>query len=233
MRRWVPYSLLLHVVLLAVMVWFGTFVDPPRRTPQRVVRVTLRQEPRERPPAPQEQAPETPVEQPVAQPEATPPPAEKPPERPRPTPEARPEDRPVRRREETPPEPEREEPEETPAETPAVAAPAPERSQITAVDQPFPYQYYTSLIEGTLNRNWHPKQLGFRDRSARTCTVHFFIERDGTITRETIVGSSGIPLFDREALQAVKTTRSFPPLPSGFATRALGVTFVFTLRSGL
>lgn len=231
MRRWIPQSLALHVLLLVAAIWFGSMVDPPRQQPKRVLRVTLREAPRQRP----EEPPAEPVVEPEPEPErpAPEPEPEKKVEKPAVLPEAKPEQKKVREEPaEVEPEPEPE-PEETDAEPAETAPAAPERSQVTATDQPFPYQYYFSLIEGSIARQWQPKRLGFRDRSTRTCTVHFFIERDGVITRETVVESSGIPLFDREALQAVKSVRRFPPLPGGFAARSLGVTFVFTLRSGL
>ena len=98
---------------------------------------------------------------------------------------------------------------------------------------PSRFQYYLTLLEGRVSRNWNPKQLGFRQGSARTCVVHFHVEQDGRVTRETVTRSSGVPLFDREALQAVKRVGRFQPLPAGLATGALGVTFVFTLKSGL
>jgi len=232
-RRWLPHSLLMHVLLLAGMIWLGSYVDPPRRPPQRVLRVRIREQPQEQP-RPEPEQPQ------VVEPEPEPEPQPRQPEREKPAklPEAEPRQQRVREKPEPEPEPEPErprpettdEPVEEPVEQPA---PVPERSQVTGTDQPFPYQYYFSLIEGGIARQWKPKQLGFRDRSSRVCTVHFFIEKDGTITRETVVVSSGIPLFDREALQAVKAARKFPPLPGGFAARSIGVTFVFTLRSGL
>jgi len=232
-RRWIPYSLLFHLLMLVVMIWFGSFVDPPRQRPQKVIRVTLRQEPREEPvQQPRQETPVVAAEPEVVRPEPEP---EKQREEPAKLPEVKPEQKPVREDPEPQPqEPQPEQRDDTPVEPLEDApAPVPERSQVAATDQPFPYQYYFGLIEGGIARKWQPKRLGFRDRSSRTCTVHFFIERNGLITRETIVESSGIPLFDREALQAVKSVRRFPPLPGGFSTGSLGVTFVFTLRSGL
>jgi TonB family protein len=92
---------------------------------------------------------------------------------------------------------------------------------------------YLGLIESRISRNWNPKQLGFRNSKAHSCTVHFFIARDGTINRESMVLQSGIPFFDREALQAIKSVRKFPPMPDDFSGRELGVTFVFTMRSSI
>jgi len=92
---------------------------------------------------------------------------------------------------------------------------------------------YLGLIESRISRKWNPTQLGFRDSKTHSCTVHFFISRDGTINRETMVKSSGIPLFDRGALKAVKSVRKFPPMPGDYSGQELGVTFVFTMRSSI
>jgi TonB family protein len=102
----------------------------------------------------------------------------------------------------------------------------------TDVVVPARFKYYIDLLEQRIARNWHPKQLGFRSQSTRVCKIHFHVEQNGLITRETMILSSGVPLMDRESLKAVKTVGHFMPLPRGLADNALGVTYTFTLTAG-
>jgi TonB family protein len=123
---------------------------------------------------------------------------------------------------EAPPEPEDDVPAVQTASGPAVSG--------TDVD--FPFAWYLNSVEGIVARNWKPRQLGFREGSQRSCVVHFMVGRTGQVSQVTLVRSSGVSLFDREALRAVKAAR-LQPLPAKFPHRALGVTFVFTLESGI
>lgn len=100
-------------------------------------------------------------------------------------------------------------------------------------DQEFPFAWYLSLVEGRISRNWSPAQLGFGSQAERTCVVHFTIRRDGRVADLAVVESSGIDLFDREAVRAVQASAPLPSLPTGFGADCLGISFVFTLRSQL
>ncbi|MCB1151196.1 energy transducer TonB, partial [bacterium] len=62
--------------------------------------------------------------------------------------------------------------------------------------------------------------------------IHFTVERDGRVTRETVERSSGVSLFDQEALNAVRRVGRMPPLPAGITGQNLGVHFTFTLETG-
>ncbi len=98
-------------------------------------------------------------------------------------------------------------------------------------DQPFPFAWYLTLVEGQVSRNWNPAQLGFGTQAQRRAVVHFVILSDGTITEARVRETSGVSVFDREALRAVAAANPLPPLPRGFPARSLGVSFIFTLRS--
>lgn len=99
-------------------------------------------------------------------------------------------------------------------------------------DQPFPFAWYLTLVEGHISRNWNPTQLGFGGQAERGCVVHFVIQENGTIVEASVEESSGVALYDREALRAVTVANPLPPLPRGFGARSLGVSFIFTLRAG-
>lgn len=236
MTRAFPVSLFLHLVVLSLLIWFGSHVA--RQTLPRHRTISVHVAPMTRtPPAQAEPEPVVQDAPPVeADPEPTPVVQEPPREEPAVVPEARPQETVV----EDPVEPETpaERVDETPAEevaasAPDVATPAPAPGSKVGTDVAIPahFQYWIDLLEQRVAMNWHPKQLGFR-RSTRICQVHFHVEKNGLITRETIVASSGVPLMDRESLKAVKSVGRFLPIPNGLADNALGVTYSFTLTAG-
>lgn len=239
MTRALPSSLLFHTAALLLIFLFGTFVDKPRLQPPRAIRVQMVQAPRQRQEEPPVEAPpEQPVEAPVQAPVETPP--AKDPD-PVPVPEAPPETREQTPPPETKPEPEPEvrpaepEPAAPPTEVPdEVAAETPQVTSVTGTDQEIPpqFQYYITLLQGRVARNWNPKRLGFREGSQRACVIHFTVERDGRVTRETVETPSGVSLFDQEALNAVRRVGRMPPLPAGITGQNLGVHFTFTLETG-
>ncbi len=247
MNRAVPASVAVHLVVLLLVVLFGAWVDRPVLTPRRMINVQIatmpeRQaepietvedvEPEAVDTPPEEQAPVIVEPEPIqVEPEPTVVPAE-------------PDEQPVRDPEPEPvivkPQPTAVEP--SPATTPvtqeqtpdATAEATPDISSVTATDDEVPprFQYYLTILQGKVSRQWQPKQVGIRESSSRYCVIHFFVERDGRITRETVARTSGVALFDKEALGAVRRAGRMPPLPAGITGAALGVSFSFTLKSG-
>jgi len=250
MNRAVPVSVVVHLAMLLLVVFFGAWVDRPVLTPRKTISVELVQLP-EMPvqdTTPEDDTPppvdEAPVEEPapvvvepepvVAEPEPDPVP-----EKPVDKPVVEPEPEPVVEK----PEPVVEQkpvetiqqPADTPAETSDAAAEAvPDISSVSSTDREVPpqFQYYLTILQGKISRQWQPKRVGMRESSSRYCIIHFFVERDGRITRETIARSSGVSLFDKEAIGAVRRAGRMPPLPAGISGPALGVNFSFTLKSG-
>jgi periplasmic protein TonB len=234
-NRALPASLIFHFCFITLLLIFGAHVDNVVIRPQRTISVNLASLPKpqieepvvveEEPEVipeetPVEVEPEPEIETPVPVPEAKKPEVKVEEKKPEPKPETKPVEKPV------------EQPVETVTEAPE--AKLPETTSISGTDQVVPskFQYYLTLLEGRVSRHWNPKMLGFRSGSTRVCAIHFYVEKTGVITRETVLTSSGVPLFDREALKAVKAVGRFLPLPAGLDATALGVTYVFTLKSG-
>lgn len=226
MKRGLPWSVLVHVMgLLAVFFWGNrvtrAVVQPPQaisvrmRFEQPRAEPVVEQEPVETPPAPvEEKLPELPPKEVPEEPEKRP--------EPEPEPEVRVAD----------PQPEQP-PAETPDEEPSEVADANlgVSGPTVQTDTDFPFAWYLGQVEGRIARNWRPRQLGFRDRTRIACAVHFVIARNGTVTQVTLSESSGLGLYDREALRAVQTT-GLPPLPPTYGGASLGVTFIFNLEPG-
>ncbi len=233
MSRGLPYSIIIHVLMLALVMVYGNAVSRQEIKSPRSIRVRMvqlpkaspRPETREepppvaaKPPARQETVPDLP---PKEVPEPRPEPQKKPPveKKPEPEPEKKPVEQPEA--EELPPE------EAGLQETPAVGGPS-----VEGTDVDFPFAWYLARVQGQIARNWNPRQLGFRSRSVVSCVVHFTINRNGTVSRITLTQPSGVGVFDREALRVVQSSR-IPPLPPGFASSTLGVSMKFNLESGI
>lgn len=234
MSRGLPFSVVLHLLCLVAVFVFGDQVSRRQFDPPRTIRVRTVQLPKppaakiEQPPA-EEPKPE-PIQQPVVEPDQPPKqvpdivPEEKEPEKPKEEPKPKPKDV-------VPdPEPAVETPaDDTVAEEPA--APVVTGPSVAGTDVDFPFAWYLSRVQGQISRNWRPRQMGFRNDAVVSCIVHFVIGRGGTVSQVTLTESSGIGVFDREALRVVQTSR-FPQLPPRYTHSSLGISVVFNLESG-
>ncbi len=89
----------------------------------------------------------------------------------------------------------------------------------------FPYPGYLQNVVRQIAVNFKPSRGGL------TAVVAFLIRRDGSVTGIRLTQRSGVFSFDTEAMGAVEAaSRSFGPLPSGFADDALPVIFSFDPR---
>lgn len=238
MARGLPISILVHLAVLAVLATWGGLSPMRPIEPHQVLRVQLatlpetRTEPEPEPvvaePEPEIAAPPQTRPEPVRQePEPILPPKEVPEERTEIERQPDPEPEPIQ----PDPEPVKPQPEPEVVEE-AAAGPAESTEPLVATtDEIFPFDYYLRTVRNNIARKWRPKQLGFRGQLERSCVVHFVIGRGGQVSQVTLVRSSGVSLYDREALRAVKSSR-MPPLPAKFSSPTLGVTFTFTLKSG-
>jgi protein TonB len=227
MSRGLPYSVALHLMALILIVVYGAYVPPPPLQQQQLIRVHLRELPE---PAAATPEPVQVQVEPVAEPEPAPPPEPEPQK----VPEKQPEKTRVKPEPEAAPQRVAEKPARSSESAPAeVTAPPGQEAAVSGTDEPFPFAWYLEIIRGRIARQWNPPQVGMRDVAERACAVHFFVERGGAVTRATIVRSSGIALLDRAGLRAVQAAHPLPPLPREFASGALGVTFVFHLKSGM
>jgi TonB family protein len=58
-------------------------------------------------------------------------------------------------------------------------------------------------------------------------TVHFIIQKDGTVVQPYVMEPSGSSLYDRAALRAVLEAKKFAPLPAEYSGDELGISVVF------
>lgn len=232
MSRGLPYSIIIHILTLGLVLLYGNMVQRQEIRPPHSIRVRMVELPR----APVAE-PETPAENPPEQvqppqPQETVPdvpPKEVP--KPKPEPEKKPEvkQEPAQAKQEEQQPPQQD---SSPTETAAEAAPVVSGPAVQGTDVDFPFAWYLAQVQGQIARNWDPRQRNFRSNSVVFCVVHFTIQKNGTVSQITISQSSGVGVFDREALRAVQSSR-MPPLPPGFASPTLGVSMKFNLESGI
>jgi protein TonB len=90
----------------------------------------------------------------------------------------------------------------------------------------FPYPGYLNNIMRQIALNWSPSKVS----AALVTEVKFTIRRDGSVMAIQVVKKSGDVLYDADAtgaIEAVGTSRSFGPLPSGWKDDVLVVYFTF------
>jgi protein TonB len=223
LSRGLPLSVLVHLLGLTLLVVFGNRVATAPVRPPRAISVRMVQLPQ--PQAPAQQAAEEPrPQQPQEEIKEDLPPKELP--EPKPDPEPVVEDpQPEVKVSEPEPEPEAESPD--PVEE--ITMQAPRVASVGGTDEDFPFAWYIKLTEDKIFNNWKPRQLGFGKRAVVSCAIHFRIARNGTVSQVTLVRNSGVGVYDREALRAVKTTR-LPPLPPQYKGTSLGITYIFNMK---
>jgi len=76
------------------------------------------------------------------------------------------------------------------------------------------YGWYVKQIRDIVSANWQRSLVDANVRSAPRAYIYFEIQRDGSISNESVKQSSGVPSLDRSGLRAIRASR-FPPLPGG------------------
>ena len=95
---------------------------------------------------------------------------------------------------------------------------------VTGIEGDFPYTIYIDRMKMLIGQHWLRPQSVTHDITA---TIHFVVERDGTIRDARNEIPSGDGTFDRAALRAVLEASPLPPLPFGYNGTYLGVRLTF------
>ena len=74
---------------------------------------------------------------------------------------------------------------------------------------------YLGIVRAQLVRHKHYPPLSQRNGEQGRAVVSFAIEANGSVSRITLVQSSGVPRLDEEARASVRRAAPFPPPPSG------------------
>lgn len=102
---------------------------------------------------------------------------------------------------------------------------APGTSGVTGIEGgDFPYTIYISVMNHLVSSHWFRPQA---ETPKAPATVHFIINRDGTLRDITLQSSSGNAVFDRAALRAVTESSPLGPLPFAYTNTYLGIYMTF------
>ena len=82
---------------------------------------------------------------------------------------------------------------------------------------------YMRELEVSIKNNWAPP----KGNATKRVIVSFTISKDGNLLDKKLVKSSGTPLADRAAMNAIQQTAPFKPLPSEFLGQSVPIEFTF------
>ncbi|MCD6307664.1 MAG: TonB C-terminal domain-containing protein [Candidatus Latescibacteria bacterium] len=87
------------------------------------------------------------------------------------------------------------------------------------VDSEFDYPDYILSLRSKIERNWRPPTM----QASLKTRVYFKIAGDGRILRTFIENRTGAMAFDMSAMNAVTKSAPFDPLPAGFPGQDIGI----------
>jgi protein TonB len=89
--------------------------------------------------------------------------------------------------------------------------------------------YYLTMLQGKITRNWKQPSARFAGGDALTVRVSFRVMRSGEISNLRIARSSNWTTVDQSAIQAVRNSAPFAELPQSYPGGHLDVTIDFTV----
>ena len=127
-------------------------------------------------------------------------------------------------------------PEPEPVQTPAVPSPdlsaaEPEEvapgAQVQATAAAGVDDTYLRLVQQKIGRRWQPTPASASGRAGVRVALRFRILGNGSIADVTVVASSGLSVFDRQARSAIAGANPLPVPPSRFGGEGIEIVFHF------
>ena len=88
------------------------------------------------------------------------------------------------------------------------------------------WEPYMQELEKTIKKNWWP----LKDYSLRRTVVRFVVAKDGNLYDLKILKSSRIKQIDEAALNAVRKSAPFKPLPKEYNGNAIPIEYTFDIH---
>jgi len=103
--------------------------------------------------------------------------------------------------------------------------------QAVPLDTPDPdYREYMQRLRQRIYAKWdYPREAQNRELAGRL-VIEFHIDKDGQLLSLELVSSSGEPVLDSSALNAVRMAERYPPLPDAMQRDVLPVVAIFSYR---
>ncbi len=95
----------------------------------------------------------------------------------------------------------------------------------------FPYEWYLRIMESKIYNNWDTLSLNFSPSNTLMVRTYFQINREGKMKNLKIDHSSQSDEVDNSALEAIRLSTPFPPLPPGYEENVLEVYFGFRVET--
>ena len=225
MSRDFIFSVVLHVIIVAVLMFSPSLSLPDRSDFGEVIRVNavtmppamMQPEvvPEVETPAPVVDEPdEIPISDPTTMPAAE---IIKPKEEPKPPkPKAQPQ-------QSTPQQDESESTGGTDVDAPAGSV----FSGLQVDNAAFNYPFWFRLANHKIGQNY---RVPFTVDGNVTCSVHFQVIKSGKVIEAEVVKKSPLPAYDAICLASIENASPFPPLPKEFLDEIIGLTVIFTLK---
>jgi TonB family protein len=96
-------------------------------------------------------------------------------------------------------------------------------------DEAFGHDYYMQALIAKISQAWRPP-AGLAEVEGMSATLRFRITTQGRVPDVDVELPSGIELFDRSAVEAVRRAQPLPPFPPAYRGRWLTVHLKFTLQ---
>ena len=97
-------------------------------------------------------------------------------------------------------------------------------STIAEDAEPNDFSGYMTVLQGKIQKSWNPPECLEQDGHA---TVKFSITRSGDVYSSQIVESSGDPVFDESALEAIRKSSPFEHFPASTSRGSLTIKYSF------
>jgi TonB family protein len=88
--------------------------------------------------------------------------------------------------------------------------------------------FYLARVQQKIGRRWRPSPASVPGRDRAECLVHFRIGPGGEVIGPSIARSSGLSVFDRQAIRAVLASGPLPEVPPRFSRTGLEIRFLFS-----
>lgn len=95
----------------------------------------------------------------------------------------------------------------------------------------FPYEWYLIAMESKIYGNWDTMRVTTLSATDIKVLIYFQIDREGKLKVLKVEESSKDEFIDKSALEAVKMSEPFPPLPPGYKEDILEIHFGFKITS--
>ena len=113
---------------------------------------------------------------------------------------------------------------------PAALPPVPQEDTVALENPDSPYTPYLLKVKYRINRRWaYPPEAVSRGHEGET-VVRFSIAANGSLAGADVVTSAGSELLDRAALDVIRASSPFGPLPRPFRLDRLNIVARFQYR---